>query len=328
MSGGAPPIPNELRGQFVLTVPGAPYGPRPGAADNTGFIDEADTVADTLGYEAAGRFIAPWVGWANHAPIGPPWTPRGYSGQYPQTNWIGRADAYADFLTWMVQRIPVLTLFMLPDAPPYFVNNEDYNWPLIEQDLTPIFRHPRIQALANAGHLRVCSQWETYSTIEKMQPVWAYMQRMFPQVKRFWHNPPGHLSPAQGHEDEQAAWRSAVAGGIDGLLLQGAPIDSNVFTARPLPYIIDHPEDRTIIERTIYDLWDMERRFVGAPGSPWGPAFITTSGVPATVEAAEGTAYYMYWESPRAQDVCGESWRRCVREVPGVANVLDGLPEH
>lgn len=320
-----PPPPKQQNGQLVLRVPFAPYGPRPGQPNNIFFVDEADVIWD-LNPELADALLQPWVARGATGCAAGPIYAAGYHGQYPDTNWIGRGDRYAEFLTWLVQRIPSITLFLIPDVPPYYDGwTKEYFWDRIRRDLEPVYRHPEIQALAKAGNLRVCSQWEQFSSTERMAQVWDWMADVFPDAKRFWHNPAGHGSPCLSTEDEKGGWESAFKHGLTGMLLQGDFVESNDLRHHDIETIIRLPEDqRNVMEQMMYGLWDIYRRFNGIDGSPWGGPMLTWNGTPGEVEAFEGTAYGCYWGGIDPM-IVGPQWASACRGVTGIMNVNDGL---
>lgn len=235
----------------------------------------------------------------SHLVCGPVWSDHGYDGEYPLTDYLGHPERYVEFLRWWGMPF---TLMLLPDSEPYF-DGRQWDMGLIERDLTPFYSHPEIQALTT----RVCLAYECVVSIANFVPVFDWMLRIFPHATRFWHNPPGHLSPGLSDEDEQECWRSAARHGIDGLMLQASPSG----TALPP------------IEQMAYDLWDMERRFTGV-NSPWGKPILNLHGQPLTVEYGEGVAYPMYHDA--APQSLAVAWGTKARTVQGVVNTLDGSP--
>lgn len=305
-----PPVPTaNLRGQYVIACAGCPYGPRPGAADNIFFMNALDQVWDrdpTTAETILQRYIQRG---ANHLTAGPAFA-NGYHDQYPPQRWLGRADRYAAYLEWVTHHGLAISLWVLPDVPPYYdPRARTFDWARVEADLTPFYTNARIQAVV----ARVVYMWEDYQASAEMVRGYDWLRRVFPHARRYWHNPPGHLSPGEGAENEQAIWRLAAAHGIHGLYLQAWPASAADHTARPP------------IDQLAYDLHDMVRRFRGEADSPWGRTpILAEDGRPLEVVWAEGTAFDIY--NVGAPESLGATWGARARTVPGITDSLDGLP--
>jgi hypothetical protein len=242
----------------------------------------------------------------------------GYHNQYPAHDWRGQADAFADYLEWLTAHGLAISLWVLPDVEPYYYNREHptrprtFDWDVIERDLTPIYTHPRVQAVAK----RVVYMWEDYQHSSEMVRGYDYLARVFPDALRYWHNEPGHGSPGLSDENEEMLWRLAAAHGIDGMYLQAWPPSKNPIPGTPVgPPIV----------QLRYDLWDMHRRFHGIDDSPWGvtPILKRRDGTPLDVVWCEGTAFAIY--NADYPDTIGDEWARAALGVDGVTDALDGL---
>jgi hypothetical protein len=301
----------NLRGQFVIDCPGCPYGPRPGADDNVVFLAELDTIwRDTP--DLAERIVQRYLAMGANAIVANTAVAGGYHRDYPAHDWRGRAEQFADYLTWLHAHGLSISLWVLPDIEPYYdASCPCFDWDAVDRDLTPIYAQPRVQAAVS----RVVYMWEDYQRSTEMARGYDYLRRVFPTQKRYWHNPPGHASPGLSDEDEQGSWRLAAAHGLDGIYYQAWPPSQN-----PVPgNAVGAP-----IEQLRYDLWDLARRFFGRDGSPWGSAVTKADGSPLETVWAEGTAYAIY--NHRYPTTVGQSWCAAALAVDGVADCLDGLP--
>ncbi len=139
-----------------------------------------------------------------------------------------------------------------------------------------------------------------------------YLARVFPTKERFWHNPPGHLSPGNSDENEEACWREA-APYLHGMMLQAGPPSG------------EGGDGRTPKEQMTYDLWDMQRRFHGID-SPWGPPVLGADGKPLRLYYREGVTYDLYWNA--TPEAVAQEWGAAAMTVPHVSGALDGFPVH
>ncbi len=295
--GSAPPV-GALRGQLVIAVDGAPWGPRPNQRDNRVFIDELEhfpldwqeRILDI--YQAMGM---------NEVIHGAPFTNGGYDGQYPAADWRENLFDIKGLMSSVIARGMTNTLVVLPDCPPYF---DGWQWALsawvrdfgyVLQSLEPYVS-------------RLQLEWECVTPGIYTEAAIRTIRGLLPNTPLFWHNPPGHLSPGISAEDEQQCWRRAAAAGIAGLALQASPPGSDTH----LPPI----------EQLAYDLNDMRRRFNGLPGSPWGGPILGLDGQPLRVYYREGvaTTIYHYETDPSIAHV----WAQAALSVPGITESGDG----
>jgi hypothetical protein len=296
----------------VIQFAGAPYGPRPGQKDNVFFMAELDTIwrEDRA---MAQRILDAYVArGANHIVVNTA-VACGYHDQYPAHDWRGKADQFADYLDWLTAHGLAISLWVLPDVEPYYFNEQHptrrrtFDWDAIERDLTPIYSHPRVQAAVE----RVVYMWEDYQASQEMARGFDYLRRVFAAMKRFWHNPPGHLSPGLGSEEDRRLWDLAALHGMHGLYMQAWP-----------PSDTQNTPERPPLAQMRYDLWDMVRRFRGVD-SPWGAPVLTPNGMPLDVVWCEGTAFSIYNDG--YADTIGAEWARAALSVDGVTDALDGL---
>lgn len=247
----------------------------------------------------------------NHVVTGPA-VERGYHGHYPDTNWLGNPDGFADFLQWLTDEGMAFSLFLLPDIDPYFHGTgHGWDWALVERDFTPFYAHPRIQALTT----RTILAWEQWAGLHEMARAFRWQARLFPQAERLWHNGPGHDSPCNGDEDSLIGWQSASLNGCTGFAFQAHPPTTP-------PSDLD---GRSPIDMLVYDLMDMRRRLHGLPTSPWGNAAVTTqAGDLLTIDYLEGTAFAMYWTDDHRE--VGPAWGAAALSVEGIRYALDGAP--
>lgn len=296
-----------LRGQFMLQSANPFYASLGGWAHKV-FLAELDEIYRYYPQDAD-RILGDVVdlGW-NHVPAGSIWGPT-YNGAYGFTNWLGDVDGFARFLRW-VQRHAEFSLFLLPDAAPYFRGTGwGWDWALIDRDFTPFYR----ELAQRVDIRRTILAWEQWAAIPEMAHAFSWQRELFPHAERGWHNGPGHLSPCNGDENEQLGWRSAVAHGVTFFPIQAHAIDDTQ-TARPPLY------------QMAYDLHDMVSRFTGAPDSPWGPVPILRpdTGTPPDTDWIEGLAHGQ-WYSDAYWDA-GPLWSSTALAVPGVRYALDGAP--
>lgn len=298
--GSAAPLPKVLRGQFVITGP-YPYGPRAtlGSAQQPLFLDEIDTVYATDGSKVAERIVRDAVARGiNHTTSGPV-SGGSYNNEYPFVRWIGRPDAYADFLEWQQSFIPVHTHFVVADRFfDEFAHTGDMS--AIRAEYEAFYQNHRLQALIT----RVCIAWEKYAASALMVKLYQWLNGLFPNAEIWWHNEPGHLSPGLGTEEERQTWEALVPFRLKGLLLQGWPPDAGKGVAN-----------------VAYDLWDMRRRFRGVD-SPWGGPILGLDGKPLQCVPFEFSAHTIYNGGPEA--VAGEWATELVK--PEDCDCLDGIP--
>lgn len=309
-----PPAPTVLRGQFVIQTRNPFFAQYGGFADRF-FMGEIAALWN-VNRDEANRIVDEYLALGlNHVPLAPI-VARGYAGHYPDSDWRGRGDEYAEFLEWLRRKGIVYQLFVLTDAAPYFLGTGiGWNWDLIERDFTPVLSHPRIDALT----LRTATAWEQWASIAEMARAFRYQKRLFPSARdSCWHNGVGHLSPGNSDESEEGAWRSAAANGIDCFSYQATP---------PL-----WQADRPTIDQLRYDLWDMGRRFglttsrgpANEPSeNPWKTPVLARDGQPIRLDWFEGTAYNAYWQG---RFEFGAPWRAAALGIHGVRFALDGAP--
>lgn len=309
------PIPEppdaNLRGQFVVPCPGCPYGPRPGAQDNVFFLAELDTIYfenRALAQQILDRYKAAG---GNHLPVNTA-VAGGYHNQYPAHNYVGRGADYAAYVEWVQRQGVRASVWTLPDVAPYYDSRaRTFDWAAIDRDLTPIYTQPYLQAHVT----RAVYMWEDWQRSAEMQRGFDYLSRLWPHARRAYHNPPGHMWPCAGDENEEQCVRAAVAHGMTDLYYQAWPPSTD-----PIP---GHPVGPPI-EQLQYDLWDGWRRFAHVD-SPWAPIPVPP-GVTLRVEWAEGTAYSIYNEGWPTS--IGASWCAAALATKGggITECLDGLP--
>lgn len=303
-----PPVPTTgLKGQFVIRTknPFAGTSEFPAAKEGRFFLAELDTLWDRLPEEALRILDEYQALGANHIMGGPAWA-HGYSGHYPDTNWLSRPEKLAAYLALLRNRGIAVSFVVGPDNAPYYNDRTlTFDWDKMAELGA---WYDALQTTHGVVFDRVVSQWEQYQSRAEARRLFQWMKQHFPNAKRFWHNPPGHLSPGTGDEEEAATWKSAREAGIHGLYLQAIPDDDD-----------RAPGERPAFDQMKYDLWDMVRRFKG-PASPWGEPI---SGL--TVTFTEGTAHPMYWRGD--DQSLARKWAQGALSVEGVEpDSLDGLP--
>lgn len=307
-----------LRGQFCVNG-NYPYGPRPGIDSNVFFYGELDAVWRVdrpLAERAKADYRARGL---SHIVCGPVYG-LAYSHHYPDTDYRTAPEEYAEFLRWWNNPF---TLSVFPTHAPYFDRNV---WDLdaIRRDFLPFYQHPAIQQLVT----RTMFCYEEYGRTAHMAECFDLCREMFPHARRYWHNPPGHLSPAMGDEGEELGWIVAAQHGIHGLYIQCHAVDE-----------VPPPElGFTALQRALYDVWDMQRRFKGScpvppllagrgfnPRSPWDRVIKTVEGQDLELVYSEGMAHGMYWDKSIREEVC-DQWGAAMVTVDGVVDTLDGVP--
>jgi hypothetical protein len=279
------------------------YGPRPNQENNCLFINELDVIDP----DTAARGLRDYLARGYSETACGPAVANGYHGQYPDTRWLEAGPVnYANVLKTRFAGLS-RSLFALPDFAPWF-DHGLYDWDRIEHQLTPFYSHPAVQGAVS----RVISAWETYTSIAEMHKVFTWLARVFPTHERFWHNPPGHLSPGNSDENEEACWREA-APYLHGMMLQAGPPSG------------EGGDGRTPKEQMTYDLWDMQRRFHGID-SPWGPPVLGADGKPLRLYYREGVTYDLYWHA--TPEAVAQEWGAAAMTVPHVSGALDGFPVH
>lgn len=280
-----------------------------GAIPDRFFLAEIDVLWERSQVEAK-RIVREYraLG-ANHVMTGPVYA-HGYHGHYPDTDWLNEPDAFAACLRWLASEGLAVTLVVAPDCAPYYDDRaRTFDWAAMAR-LADFYRRLRSAGIVLT---RVCSQWEQWQRRDEAARLFEWMRELFPEAQRYWHSPPGHLSPGAGDEEERGTWESACAHGIHGLLLQADPPSS------PDP----NKDGRAPIDQMRYDLADMVRRARGI-NSPWGDPILTERGVPFEIVYAEGCAYSMYWShTPQST---ARAWGQAALQVDGITDTLDGLP--
>lgn len=297
-----------LRGQFVIETanPFATWPEFAGhAIPNRFFLAEIDTLWK-VDPDAAQRVLAAALALGvTHVMTGPVWA-NGYAGHYPATDWLDDVAGFARFYRWLRAQVDV-SLVLAPDNGPYYdTQARVFDWRQMDR-LAAFYRQLRTQE--GIVLERVVSQWEKWQRRDEARTLFRWMRDLWPEARRYWHNPPGHLSPGAGDEEERQTWQSALDAGIHGLYLQADPYSGG--------------DGRSPKEQMVYDLTDMVRRARGA-NSPWGPPLLTTQGTPMEIVFAEGTAHPMYWHG--ATQALAAEWGEAALAVDGVASTLDGIP--
>ena len=319
--GGARPAPDApLFGQFCLTVPGAPYGPRPGAADNIVFLAELMTIWHEDRAEAQRILDHVKAMGLNHVPFAGA-VSNGYGGAYPATNWLSQPDYVADYLEWLTDNGIEFSFFAFTDqAPWYDSRTHEFDIPLVRRDFVPFFTHPRLNALIR----KVVYMWEDYQDSRaQMKPMWDILYECFPVQERTWHNPPDHLNPGMSYEPETELWIYAINEcHVTGFSLQSKAMDR----VEDINYIVNgltypmHDQVRPILEQNVYDVKDMVRRLVfGYAGVPTR----TPEGRPVTVDIMEGPAHGTWYGLPPR---LARNFYLSMRSIEGVRHILDALP--
>lgn len=315
-TGGVHPPPTVLRGQFMTHVEnpfaeGSSWSlPKfPGAKPNRYFMAELDVLWER-DQDAARRILDVYqTAGGNHIMTGGPWGPS-YAGHFPFTNWLAKPSALAAYLRELDTRGIAVSYVVAPDVEPYYDQEANvFDWGLMERDYTPFYR----QITQEVAFPRIVSQWEKFGFKQDMAVLFDWMRELFPHSRRAWHNPPGHLSPGDGSEEERETWVSAITHGITDFYLQAIPVDAQ-----------RAPGDLSPFDQMRYDLWDMDRRITGI-GSPWGAALpLTVLGERLALLYAEGVAHGQYWED--YPDSIGATWGQGAISVSGVQpHSLDGI---
>ena len=313
-----PEVPDVLKGQLVIAYQNAPMGPAPGQPHNIVFIDQTDVIGQHHGWPKAFEIIDHYVALGANAKAEGPIVAAGYDGEYPPTDWRGQADEYAAYLEEVTNRIAVVFLFFCPDIRPYW-NGYEYNIPLLRAEIVPVLMHPTIQRLIKEGRIKGVTQWEQYTYIDEMVPLYDLMTEVFGPCNWGWHNPvwPAHLSPGMGNEDEKLCWVVARDHGIGFMLLQGDPVQLPA-SFRPLDPLTHEP--RAPIEQLMYDAADMRGRF--ERGEHWNLG-MRLDGKPITLYIFESEAYHSYHLKQNATEA--GALVRAAATAAGFADCLDGL---
>lgn len=310
--GGRPAPGTPLRGQFVVTIPNAPYGPIEDGRRNPRsifFMDEVDTVWKESGEKEARRILRAYKAMgANHITTGPAYA-AGYGNDYPFTNWLSEPHRYREFHELLIDEGFEFTLFAFTDNAPYYdPASHWFDWDLVRKDFGPVFA-----ALAPLVR-RVAYMWEDFQHTDHMVPGYEMLREYFPTADRTWHNGPNHLNPGMSSQDEGHCWRVATEHGITRMSYQAVAIaneaDIEVIDAATFG-MEDRP--RRTMEQNVYDIKDMSRR--GNHGYAGFPDF--------EVEYMEGAAWGIY--RARLSPHTGRKWYQTMVTVPGVVHVLDGL---
>lgn len=309
-----------LFGQFCVTAPGAPFGPRPGKADNLIFFAELMTIWERDRAEAQrildigkaqGMNHVPWAGIVSN----------GYGGAYPATNRVGQADQIADYLEWLVANGVEFSFFAFTDQAPYYDSDaRRFDWALIRRDFVPIFKHPRIQAIVR----KVIYMWEGYQDSRHMKEGWDILRECFETQERTWHNPPGHPNPGESYEQERPLWTYAITEcGCTGFSFQGFAMDRREDVAAVVDHVrieMDVDVKRTPLEQNVYDAKDLIRSLLHGYG---GVPTETPDGRPVTFDATELTAHGTWYGLPPS---LSRNVYLTMRAIPGVRHILDALP--
>ncbi|MEO8484169.1 MAG: hypothetical protein ABI634_18300 [Acidobacteriota bacterium] len=245
------------------------------------------------------RFLA--IG-GRHVMCGPVWA-NGYGGHFPATDWLSQPYEFAKFWSWLTNQVDA-TLVVAPDNAPFYDDNaRTFDWGQMSK-LTMFYAKVRGLGVIPT---RVVSQWEQWQRRDVARRLFEWVTACFPDARRYWHNPPGHLSPGAGDEEERDTWQSALDAGMHGLYLQADPYAGG--------------DGRSPKAQMVYDLADMQRRARG-DHSPWGGPLLTREGQPMDVIFAEGTAHPMYWHG--ATQALAAEWADAALTV--VTDTIDGIP--
>lgn len=315
-SGGAAPVTGGLRGQFVIETAN-PFASMPEfagkAIPNRFFMAEIDTLWER-DQDAAQRIVDGFLELGGrHVMCGPVWA-NGYSGHYPATNWLSKVADFATFYRWLSAQVRV-SLVVAPDNGPFYNDGDrTFDWGQMSK-LTAFYQ--RLTAVEGIQPERVVSQWEQWQRRADARRLFEWITFLFTNARRYWHNPPGHLSPGAGDEEERDTWQSALDAGMHGLYLQANPYEGG--------------DGRTAKQQMVYDLTDVRCRSLGI-SPPWGgpppwgsKPLLTREGQPMDVIFAEGTAHPMYWH--QATQALAAEWGAAALTVEGVVDTLDGIPE-
>ena len=298
------------QGQFVIRAPFAPFGPRPRQADNLAFMAEIDVIRYAVPDEAQ-RIIDGYLGLGgNHVMTGPAWA-NGYHWQYPNTDWLSKPAEFVKVWKWLSSQVPFISYVVAPDNGPFYdERTRTFDWREMDR-LAGFYR----SIAGDVEFSRVVSQWEQFQFKAEARKLFQWMRELFPKAERIWHNPPGHLSPGDGTEEERATWESAAQAGINAFYMQAHP---------PTDWQGQNRDGRTTKQQMQYDLADMVRRMRGI-NSPWGGPILNEFGKPIRVVFNEGTAYSIY--NAGVDPGIGAEWCKAALAVEGVTECHDGLPE-
>jgi hypothetical protein len=229
-SGSAPsPLPlderQRIRCSLTIVFDGRnaniPWGARAGYDTQCVFMDEIDNFTEAQLAATLSRY--PW----RDLPAGSIYA-KGYNGLYPDTDWRGRANAYADRLELILSYGKRLVFHALPDDPYYWLGPRlGWDWRRVRDDLEPVYRHPRVQACID----RAVVAWEPPS--DTLNSVWvpacAWLADVFPAAERFVHMAPDHNAPCASEGDpvpDGQAWRN-IAPYVHGFLYQSSMMGEN-----------------------------------------------------------------------------------------------------
>lgn len=311
--GVTPPTPTRLRGQFMMHTRN-PFYDQPvyrdrGALPDRYFMAELDVLWWEQPDEAR-RILDQYQAWGgNHIMTGGPWGPS-YANHFPRTDWLSKPDGLVRYLRELASRGIAVSYVVAPDVAPYYDERANvFDWGLMERDYDPFYRAVTQQV----AFPRVVTQWEKFGFRADMAVLFDWVREHFPNSRRAWHNPPGHLSPGDGSEEERGTWESAIAHGITDFYFQAIAPDER-----------RQPGDLSPYDQMRYDLWDMERRVSGV-NSPWGgPLPLTCLGEPLAITYTEGVAHAQYWED--YPDSIGATWGAGALSVAGVQqHSFDGI---
>lgn len=297
-----------MHGQFVIRSPFAPFGPRPDTADNLAFMAEIDVVWER-NPDQAQRILDDYLALGgNHVMTGPAWA-NGYNGDYPKTDWLSNPAKFVKMWKWLSAQVQI-SYVVAPDNGPYYNDHaRTFDWAAMDR-LAGFFR----SVSGDVEFPKVVSQWEQFQFRAEARKLFQWMRDLFPNAERIWHNPPGHLSPGDGSEEERATWESAAQAGIHTHYMQAHQI--NDWTGK-------NRDGRTTKEQMQYDLADMVRRMRGV-NSPWGGPIMTEHGAPIKTVFNEGTAYAIYNQG--FDPSVGAEWCAAALAVDGITECHDGLP--
>ncbi|HET9372142.1 MAG TPA: hypothetical protein VFO19_17900 [Vicinamibacterales bacterium] len=329
------------RGAISMPVAGLPYGPRPGAPDNTLFTAQGyDSVFDAE-TRARARAAFRAEGYT-HWPYGP-LLQKGYHGWWPDTDFRENPDQFISRARELTAAGIVPVLFLLDDQCVFACEHGGVKRDAIARELTPIYARPEWQETFPI----VVAAWEPQWKAADWQWVAKWMADTWPNARRYVHLPSNANAPGRQEEvgdgrayrNSAALWNPIVPY-IHGVLVQ----NTWIFTG-------EHVEaGRTREDQFVYDLLDKVRRFrygsgAAAPKSglevdrwnktrgtdakpywQWDGAYATrgAAGQPIDVVAFEYASYVVKRHPDRYAEA--KRWGALALTVDGVRGFGDGGP--
>jgi hypothetical protein len=281
----------------------APWGPRPGQADNCICIDyfECFPAADQDRIIAA---YGPTSGRGyTSAPMGPI-VDAGYHGQLPAVDWRGDLTPYLDAAEQLEQAGIKVVHFLRPDR-----GCAGLEWTVadLDRELGPQFATARAQRLMHT----VVLGWEPGPKYYYNNAWWVemcqWMARTFPDALRLIHMvadcdaPVGQDDDVKGITNGQG-WMNVAAfihgylaqyGGYVGMAMDQVPHDSPAFRSGYQAFARNMPAA----------VADMKDRFITGRGG-WPTSSAWGEGQRVRVYYGEGAAYADYWNNwPEAESI-------------------------